>query len=146
MLGWWSDVCNLKNVLPSLGCHRILIRVLPSAFCSCALTVNVIGLHFFATVFLNLKDFSSTICGYSWHRSTSSNMPSPRSTYLCACPAGTYCPSGMLAGSIPLTCTVGSYCAKGSTANTVPCPSGHFCPSPSSLIPCPAGVVEWDPC
>ncbi len=31
-LGWWSDVCNLKIVLPSLGCLSILIRVLALSF------------------------------------------------------------------------------------------------------------------
>ncbi len=36
---WAVTVC-----VPSLGCHSILIRVLPSAFFSCALTVNVIDL------------------------------------------------------------------------------------------------------
>jgi hypothetical protein len=98
-----------------------------------------------ATVFVGASKFStSMICGYSWHRSTLSNKPSPLSTNLCACPAGTYCPSGTLAASTPLTCTVGSYCAKGSTA-TVLCPTGHYCPSPSSRVPCPAGVVQWDP-
>jgi hypothetical protein len=43
-LCWWRDVYSLKNVLPSLGCHSILIKALPSAFFSCALTVNVIDL------------------------------------------------------------------------------------------------------
>jgi hypothetical protein len=45
-LGWSLDVCNLKNVLSSLGCHSILIKVLPSALFSCALTANAIGLLF----------------------------------------------------------------------------------------------------
>ncbi len=31
-LGWWSDVCNLKNVLPSMGCLTILISVLRPSF------------------------------------------------------------------------------------------------------------------
>jgi hypothetical protein len=104
-----------------------------SAFFSCALTV-----------FDSSKVNTSAICGYLWHRSTASNKPSPLSTNLCACPAETYCPSGALAAETPLTCTAGSYCAKGSTA-TAPCPSGHYCPSPSSLVPCPAGVVERGP-
>jgi hypothetical protein len=95
-----------------------------------------------ATVFYQSSKVTSSICGFSWHRSTASNKPSPLSTYLCACPAGTYCPSSALAASTPLTCTAGSYCAKGSTA-TAPCPSGHYCPSPLSLVPCPAGVVQW---
>ena len=103
--------------------------------------MNVICLSFLATVFYLSKD-SISICGYSWQRSTASNKPSPLSTNLCACPAGTYCPSGTLAASTPVTCTAGSYCAKGSTA-TAPCPSGHYCSSPSSLVPCPAGVVQW---
>ncbi len=30
--GWWIDVCNFKNVLPSFGCHSIVIRVIPFAF------------------------------------------------------------------------------------------------------------------
>jgi hypothetical protein len=81
------------------------------------------------TVFSSSKVSTSSICGYLWHRSTASNKPSPLSSNLCACPAGTYCPSGSLAASTPLTCTVGSYCAKGST-DPAPCPSGHFCPSP----------------
>ncbi len=129
--------------LPSLGCHSNVIGVLPSAFFSCALTVNWTRPSFLATVFPFSKVRTSSICGYSWHRSTVLNKPSPRSSYLCACPAGTYCPSGTLAAAIPWTCTAGSYCAKGSTA-TAPCPSGHYCPSSSSLVPCPAGVVEWD--
>ncbi len=29
MLGWWSDVWNLNNVVPSLGRDSIVIRVLP---------------------------------------------------------------------------------------------------------------------
>ncbi len=94
-------------------------------------------------MFSGTNVIASSICGYSWHRSTVSNKPSPLSTYLCACPAGTYCSSDMLAASTPLTCTTaGSYCAKGSTATAL-CPSGHYCPSPSSLVPCPAGVVQW---
>jgi hypothetical protein len=96
---------------------------------------------FLATVFASSNVISSSICGYSWHRSTLSNKPSPLSTYLCACPAGTFCPSGTLAASAPSTCSVGSYCAVGSTA-TAPCSSGHYCPSSSSLVPCPAGVAE----
>ncbi len=115
-----------------------------SAFFSFALTVNAIGLLkigllFLPTVFQDSKFSTSSICGYSWHWSSARNKPSPLSTYLCVCPAGTYCPPGTLA-STPLTCPVGSYCAKGSTA-TAPCPSGHNCPSPSSLVPCPAGAV-----
>jgi hypothetical protein len=102
-------------------------------------------LLFFATVFDGASKFSaSSICGYSWHRSGASRKPSPLATNLCACPAGTYCPLGTLAASTPSTCTAGSYCAKGSTA-TAPCPSGHYCPSPSSREPCPAGVVQFDP-
>ena len=31
-LGWWSDVCNLQNVLPSSGCLSILLRVLRPSF------------------------------------------------------------------------------------------------------------------
>jgi hypothetical protein len=31
-LGWWRDVCNLKNVLPSLGCLNSLIMALPTSF------------------------------------------------------------------------------------------------------------------
>ncbi len=84
---------------------------------------------FFATVFAHSKVLTSSICGYSWHKSVSSNKPLPLSTSLCACPAGKYCPSGALAASTPLTCTIGYYCAKGSTATT----------------PCPAGVVVCDP-
>jgi hypothetical protein len=98
---------------------------------------------FLATVFESSKVSTSSICGYWWHRSTASTKPSPRSPSLCACPAGTYCPSGALEAATPVTCTVGSYCAKGSTA-TAPCPSGHYCSSSSSLVPCPAGVVEWE--
>jgi hypothetical protein len=112
------------------------------AFFSCVLT-EYNRPSFLSTVFDYSKVIRSSICGYSWHRSTAWNKPSSLSTYLCACPAGTYCPSGMLAASTPLTCIVGSYCAKGSIA-TVPCHSGHFCPSPSSFLPCPAGVVEWE--
>ncbi len=59
--GWWSDVCNLKNGLPSLGCHSILIRVLPFAFFSCALTVNIIGLSFLATVFFQASVFNGDL-------------------------------------------------------------------------------------
>ncbi len=114
------------------------------AFFSWALTLNVICLLFLPTVFVYSKVSTSSICGYSWHQSKVSNKPSPLSTNLCWCPAGTYCPSGPLASSTPLVCTAGSYCTKGSTA-TAPCPSGHFCPSASSLVLCPAGVVKWDP-
>jgi hypothetical protein len=115
-----------------------------SAFFSC-LRVNCECNRpsFLATVFDYSKVSTSLICGYSWHRSTT-YKPFPLSTNLCACPAGTYCPFGTLATATPLTCTAGSYCAKGSTA-TAPCLSGHYCPSPSSIVPCPAGVVEWDP-
>jgi hypothetical protein len=98
---------------------------------------------FFATVFGSSKVSTSSICGYYWHRSTTSSKPSPLSAYLCACPAGTYCPSNALAASSPLTCTAGSYCPKGSTSMT-PCPSGYYCPSPSSGYYCPAGFVKWD--
>ena len=31
-LGWWSDVCNLQNVLLSSGCLSILLRVLRPSF------------------------------------------------------------------------------------------------------------------
>ena len=31
-LGWWSDVCNLQNVLPSSGCLSILLRALRPSF------------------------------------------------------------------------------------------------------------------
>ena len=31
-LGWWSDVCNLQNVLPSSGFLSILLRVLRPSF------------------------------------------------------------------------------------------------------------------
>ena len=129
---------------PSLGCDGIVIGVGCSSapFFPYALTVNVIGLLFFATVFSGSKFSTSSICGYSWQRSTVYNKPSPLSTNLCACPAGTYCALATLAASIPVACPVGSYCAKGSTT-TAPCPSGHYCSSPSSLVPCPAGVVEW---
>jgi hypothetical protein len=54
-LGWWRDVFHLKNVLPSFGCHRIVIRVLPSAFFSCALTVNVIDLLFLRQCLMGLQ-------------------------------------------------------------------------------------------
>ena len=93
-------------------------------------------------MFDSSKVNTSAICGYLWHRSTASNKPSPLSTNLCACPAGTYCPSGTLAASTPFMCTAGSYCVKGSTV-TAPCPSGHYCPSPLSRVLCPAGVVQW---
>ncbi len=131
-------VCNLKNMLPTLGCGCIVIVVLLFLRVDCEYDWP----SFLATVFSNSKVSSSSICGYSWQWSTASNRPSPLSANLCACPAGTYCPSGTLAASTPVTCTVGSYCAKGSTA-AAPCPSGHYCSSPSSLVPCPAGVVEW---
>jgi hypothetical protein len=121
-----ESTSNLKNVL------AFVLRV----DCECDRPT------FLATVFYSTKVNTSSICGYSWQRKISWNKPSPLSTNLCACPAGTYCASGTLAASTPVTCTVGSYCAKGSTT-TAPCPSGHYCSSPSSLIPCPAGVVEW---
>ncbi len=59
-LGWWVDVCNLKNVLPSLGYHSILIRVLPSAFFSCALTVNLTDLLFLRQCFIRLTTSTET--------------------------------------------------------------------------------------
>ena len=35
-LGWWSDVCNLQNVLLSSGCLSILLRILRlSLFAGC---------------------------------------------------------------------------------------------------------------
>ncbi len=98
---------------------RVLLRSFP------ALHVNLIGLFVMPTVFLSSKVSTSSICGYAWQKSTTYNKPSPLSANLCACPAGTYCPSGTLAASTPLTCTVGSYCKKDSTA-PVPCPSGQF--------------------
>jgi hypothetical protein len=97
---------------------------------------------FLPTVFYQASKYkTSSICGYSWHRSKASNKPSNLSTNLCACPAETYCVSGTLAAATPLKCTTGFYCAKGSTASAL-CPSGHYCPSPSSLVPCPAGFVS----
>ncbi len=103
--------------------------------------MNVIGLLFLATVFDYTPVDTSSICGYLWHRVVSIWKPS-LSAYLCECPVGTFCPSDTLAASTPLTCTTaGSYCAKGSTA-TAPCPAGHYCPSPSSLVPCPAGICS----
>jgi hypothetical protein len=125
----------------AFGCI-IVIRIVPPSFL--AFTVDVIVFLCFTTVFHGSNVNTSSICGYSWHQSAVSNKPSPLSTYLCACPDGTYCPSGTLARSTPLTCTGGSYCAKGSTASA-PCPSGHYCPIPSSLVPCPAGDAQWDP-
>ncbi len=135
--------CALSLSLPSLPATVFLIGVLLPSFL--ALPVNLIGLLFFLpTVLSSSKVSTASICGYWWHRSTVANKPSPLSAYLCACPAGTYCPSGALAASTPLTCTVGSYCPKGSTS-MAPCPSGYYCPSPSSLPLCPEGVAEWDP-
>ena len=129
--------------VPSLGWGSIVTGVLPSALLFCLrVDCELNRLSFLVTVFRYSQVSTSSICGYSWHRSTAYEKPRPLSTLLCACPAGTYCPSGTLAASTPVTCTVGSYCAKGSTA-AAPCPSGHYCSSPSSLVPCPAGVVEW---
>jgi hypothetical protein len=54
-LGWWREVFNLKNILPSLGCHSIFfISVLPSAFFSCAWTVIVIDILSLRQCFLRL--------------------------------------------------------------------------------------------
>ncbi len=110
-----------------------------SSFFSCVDSECTLPLCVLPTVLTASKVNTSSICGYSWHRSAASHKPSPLSPYLCACPAGAYCPSGTLATSTPWNCTAGSYCAKGSRA-TAPCPSGHYCSSPSSREPCPAGV------
>ena len=136
--GWFGGfglVNRVVYVVWRMCCFRWAVRVFSSGFSSFRLLFLRVdcecnGPSFLATVFNYASKFStSSICGYSWHRSTVSNKPSPLSTSLCACPAGTYCPLGTLAASSPLTCTVGSYCAKASTATS----------------PCPAGVVEWDP-
>ncbi len=141
--------CNndiLMRCPDDISCFFALVRFPYGVSCLLVLVPNTIFLRlsFLATVFTSSQVSTSSICGYSWQRSTASNKPSPLSSNLCACPAGTYCPSGTLAASTPVTCTEGSYCAKGSTA-TAPCPSGHYCSSPSSLVPCPAGVVQWHP-
>jgi hypothetical protein len=44
-LGWWSDVCNLRNVFAFFGLSQYFDQG-SSDFFSCALTVNVIGLVF----------------------------------------------------------------------------------------------------
>ncbi len=59
-LGWWSDIYLEECCLPSLRCWSILIRVLPSAFVSCALTVNVIGLLFLRQCFMMLSPSTET--------------------------------------------------------------------------------------
>ena len=66
--GWFVwvrgvNVGHLKNVRPSLGCHRIVWSE-GSSFglsCSCALTVHVIGLLVFATVFLGASAFNGVL-------------------------------------------------------------------------------------
>ena len=66
--GWFVwvggvNVGHLKNVWPSLGCHRIVWSE-GSSFglsCSCALTVHVIGLLVFATVFYYASAFNGDL-------------------------------------------------------------------------------------
>ena len=58
--GWWGDVCNWKNARLLLGCLSLLIRVLPSAFFSCALAVNIIGLLFLRQCFMGLTSSTET--------------------------------------------------------------------------------------
>ena len=142
--GWKEVVGCMKCELTFMAGHGIFEEG-ASAFLFLRVDCAYNRLSFLATVFSGASLFNtSSICGYSWQRSTAFNKPSPLSTNLCACPAGTYCPSNTLAASTPSTCTAGSYCAKGSTV-TAPCPSGHYCPSSSSLVPCPAGVVQCGP-
>jgi hypothetical protein len=58
-LSWWSNVCNLPNVCLLWGVS-ISIRVLPSAFLFCVLTVNVIGLIFLQQCFVGLLSSTET--------------------------------------------------------------------------------------
>ena len=56
------------------------------------------------------------------------------------CPATRYCPN---AGQTTVggSCAAGFVCAAGSTSATqAPCPSGHYCLSGSSPVPCTAGT------
>lgn len=70
--------------------------------------------------------------------------PSQIGSYLISpCPPGTYNPnSGNTTSSACLPCTgIGAYCALGSFSQIM-CPSGHYCSSASTSIPCPAGTYN----
>jgi hypothetical protein len=56
----------MRFSLRSLGCDSILIRVLPSTFLSCALTVNAIGLLFLRQcLYLLLNSTVNSVSGMS---------------------------------------------------------------------------------
>ncbi len=61
----------------SLGCHSNLIRVLPSAFVSCALAVNVIGFLYRATVFYGASAFNGDL--NQWDVAKVTNMKESKS-------------------------------------------------------------------
>ena len=72
-----------------------------------------------------------------------------------ACPAGRYCPGGMMQ---PQACPIGTYSYGSALKSTdcLPCPVGHYCPDPTDAIQCPAGTFQstqppqptllWDAC
>ncbi len=73
------NVGLLQNVWPSLGCHRIVLSE-GSSFglsCSCALTVHVIGLLVFATVFFYASAFNGVI--NEWNVAKVTTMESSKS-------------------------------------------------------------------
>ena len=78
VLGWWRDVCHSKNVLPSLGCHRMLIRgfFLPPSFllrvdCACN------RISFLATVFDGASAFNGDL--NQWDVGNVTDMTSSKS-------------------------------------------------------------------
>jgi surface protein len=76
VLGWWSDVCNLKNVSPSLGRDSIVIRVLsPLLFLRSDCECNRPFL--FATVFLYASAFNGDL--NQWNVATVTDMSGSKS-------------------------------------------------------------------
>jgi hypothetical protein len=67
-------------ILPSLGCHSILIPG-SSAFFSCALLVNVIGHLFLATVFQSAQNTANAFNGdlNQWDVAKVTNMAASKS-------------------------------------------------------------------
>jgi hypothetical protein len=76
VLGWWSDVCNLKNVLLSLGFASIVIRVLPPLLflrvdCECNQPFLL------ATVFYSASAFNRDL--NQWNVATLTDMTGSKS-------------------------------------------------------------------
>ncbi len=60
VLGVRRDVCNLKNVLPSLGCHSSFDQSSSFRLLSCALTDDVIDLFILRQCFGMLTNSTET--------------------------------------------------------------------------------------